>query len=126
MSKRVILVPDGMADEPLSELGGATPLEAAHTPHLDALAREGLVGVVRTVPEGMPAGSDVANLAVLGYDPRAVYTGRAPIEAASIGVELGPATSPIAVIWSPSPTVRWTTSPPDTSPAARRRGSWSC
>ncbi len=87
--KRVIVVPDGMADEPLDELGGATPLEAARTPHLDALAREGLVGLVRTVPEGMAAGSDVANLGVLGYDPRAVYTGRAPLEAASIGVGLG-------------------------------------
>jgi len=88
--KRIILVPDGMADEPRPELEGRTPLEAAHTPHMDALARGGLVGLVRTVPQGMAPGSDVANLAVLGYDPRAVYTGRAPLEAAGIGVALGP------------------------------------
>jgi 2,3-bisphosphoglycerate-independent phosphoglycerate mutase len=87
--KRVVLVPDGMADEPLEELGGRTPLEAAATPNMDRLAAAGTVGLVRTVPEGMAAGSDVANLAVLGYDPAAVYTGRAPLEAASIGVELG-------------------------------------
>ena len=87
--KRVVLVPDGMADEPLEELGGRTPLEAAATPNMDRLAAAGTVGLVRTVPDGMAAGSDVANLAVLGYDPAAVYTGRAPLEAASIGVELG-------------------------------------
>ena len=86
----VLLVPDGMADEPVPALGGRTPLEAAATPAMDRLAAAGVVGMVTTVPEGLPAGSDVANLAVLGYDPRAVYTGRAPLEAASIGVELGP------------------------------------
>ncbi len=90
MTARVVLVPDGMADEPLSELGGRSPLEAARTPHMDALAGAGIVGLVRTIPAGMPAGSDVANLAVLGYDPRQVYTGRAPLEALSIGVALGP------------------------------------
>ncbi|MFA4965350.1 MAG: cofactor-independent phosphoglycerate mutase [Thermoleophilia bacterium] len=88
--KRVLLVPDGMADEPQAALGGRTPLEAAATPAMDALARAGAVGLVRTVPEGMPPGSDVANLAVLGYDPAAVFSGRSPLEAASIGVELGP------------------------------------
>ena len=90
MPPRVVLVPDGMADEPLDELGGRTPLEAARVPNMDALAQGGSVGLVQTVPPGMAPGSDVANLAVLGYDPRAVYTGRSPLEAASIGVALGP------------------------------------
>jgi 2,3-bisphosphoglycerate-independent phosphoglycerate mutase len=87
---RVILVPDGMADEPLEELGGCTPLQAAHTPHLDQMARTGVVGMVRTIPQGMAPGSDVANLSVLGYEPAAVFSGRSPLEAASIGVALGP------------------------------------
>ena len=88
--KRVLLVPDGMADEPLAELGGRTPLAVADTPAMDALARTGTVGLVRTVPPGMPPGSDVANLAVLGYDPGAVFSGRSSLEAANIGVALGP------------------------------------
>ena len=86
----MLLVPDGMADEPRPELGGRTPLEAAATPAMDSLAGRGTIGLVRTVPEGMPPGSDVANLAVLGYDPAAVFSGRSPLEAANIGVELGP------------------------------------
>lgn len=90
MTACAVLVPDGMADEPVAELGGRTPLEASRTPHMDALAAAGTVGLVRTIPHGMPAGSDVANLSVLGYDPRQVYTGRAPLEALSIGVSLGP------------------------------------
>jgi 2,3-bisphosphoglycerate-independent phosphoglycerate mutase len=90
MRKRVLLVPDGMADEPQAALGGRTPLEAAETPVMDGLARGGTCGLVRTVPAGMPPGSDVANLAVLGYDPAACFTGRSPLEAASIGVDLGP------------------------------------
>jgi 2,3-bisphosphoglycerate-independent phosphoglycerate mutase len=90
MRKRVLLVPDGMADEPQAALGGKTPLEAAATPVMDALARGGICGLAQTVPDGMPPGSDVANLAVLGYDPAAVFSGRSPLEAASIGVELGP------------------------------------
>ena len=89
MRKRVLLVPDGMADEPQAALGGRTPLEAAHAVHGRAGAWRHL-GLVRTVPEGMAAGSDVANLAVLGYDPAAVFSGRSPLEAATIGVELGP------------------------------------
>jgi 2,3-bisphosphoglycerate-independent phosphoglycerate mutase len=91
MRRRLLLVPDGMADEPQAALGMRTPLEAARTPFMDGLARNGIVGRVRTVPQGMPPGSDVANLAVLGYDPAAWYSGRSPLEAASIGVELGPA-----------------------------------
>ncbi len=90
MRKRVLLVPDGMADEPQAALGGRTPLEAAETPAMDGLARGGVVGLVHTVPEGMAPGSDVANLAVLGYDVAAVFSGRSPLEAASMGVELGP------------------------------------
>ena len=90
MRKRVLLVPDGMADEPQASLGGRTPLEAARTPAMDGLARGGVVGLVRTVPEGMVPGSDCANLAVLGYDPTKVFSGRSPLEAASIGVELAP------------------------------------
>jgi 2,3-bisphosphoglycerate-independent phosphoglycerate mutase len=90
MRRRLLLVPDGMADEPQAALGMRTPLEAARTPYMDALARNGICGRVRTVPEGMAPGSDVANLAVLGYDPAACYSGRSPLEAASIGVELGP------------------------------------
>ncbi len=88
--KRVLLIPDGMADEPQDALGGRTPMEAARTPHMDALARRGVLGLVHTVPEGMPPASDVANLAVLGYDAAAIYSGRSPLEAANIGVDLGP------------------------------------
>jgi len=87
--KRVLLVPDGMADEPIAELGGRTPLAVADTPAMDGLARSGTVGLVRTVPSGMPPGSDVGNLSVLGYDPAVVYSGRSPLEAVNI-VELGP------------------------------------
>jgi len=87
--KYIILLGDGMADRPCAELGGKTCLQVARTPHLDQLATLGQVGMVYTVPEGYPAGSDVANLTVMGYDPRKHYTGRSPLEAASIGVDLG-------------------------------------
>jgi 2,3-bisphosphoglycerate-independent phosphoglycerate mutase len=86
----IVLVGDGMGDHPLPELEGKTPLQAAHTPNLDRLAREGQVGLVRTVPEGMEPGSDVANLTLLGYDPKRYHTGRAPLEAAAMGVKLAP------------------------------------
>lgn len=89
-SRRVLLIPDGMADEPQDALGGRTPIEAARTPNMDALARRGVLGLVHTVPDGMPPASDVANLAVLGYDAAALYSGRSPLEAANIGVALGP------------------------------------
>ena len=88
-TRYVVLLGDGMADRPLAQLGGRTPLMAARTPNMDRIASEGTLGLVRTIPEGMPLGSDVANLAVLGYDPREVYTGRSPIEAAGMGVDLG-------------------------------------
>jgi 2,3-bisphosphoglycerate-independent phosphoglycerate mutase len=79
-----------MADRPRADLGGRTCLQAAKTPNLDQLASAGQVGMVSTVPDGYAPGSDVANLSVLGYDPRKYYTGRSPLEAASIGVSLGP------------------------------------
>lgn len=78
-----------MADRPLEELGGRTPLQQAYTPNMDRLAKASILGKVRTVPENMHPGSDVANLSILGYDPARYYSGRAPLEAASIGVELG-------------------------------------
>lgn len=86
--KYVVLIGDGMADRPIPELGGLTPLKKAKTPNMDKLASSGIVGIVRTIPKGFHAGSDVANLSILGYDPRIYYTGRAPLEAASIGVKL--------------------------------------
>lgn len=88
--KYIILVPDGMADLPMPQLDGATPLKAAKTPWMDKLANAGTVGTARTIPEGMDPGSDVANLSIMGYSPREVYTGRAPFEAASMGVSLLP------------------------------------
>lgn len=84
--KYILLIGDGMGDVPVAALGGRTPLEAAPTPTLDRLARAGELLMVQTVPEGLPPGSDVANLALLGYQPSEVYTGRAPLEAASMGI----------------------------------------
>jgi len=86
--KYVIILGDGMADEPLAELGGRTPLEYAEIPNMDRIAREGRCGMLRTVPDGFEPGSDIANLSILGYDPRTTYTGRGPLEAASMGVSL--------------------------------------
>ncbi len=88
--KYIVLVPDGCADEPVEELGGKTPLEAAAIPNLQALARRSEVGRATVIPGGLPPGSDVGNLAILGYDPLEFHTGRAPIEAAAMGIELGP------------------------------------
>ncbi len=87
--KYIIIIGDGMADRPLKELGGKTCLQSAKTVNLDKLATQGEVGVAHTVPDGFPPGSDVANLTLMGYDPRKYYTGRSPLEAASMGVELG-------------------------------------
>ena len=86
--KYVVVLADGMPDYPVDELGGKTPLAYACTPNMDGLAQCGEAGTVKNVPEGMPAGSDVANLSVLGYDPQKYYTGRSPIEAVAMGVEL--------------------------------------
>ncbi len=88
--KYMVLLGDGMADYPVAELGGKTPLQAARTPHLDRLCQQGKLGLVRTVPPGLPPGSDVANLSIFGYDPALHFTGRAPLEAAAMGVKLGP------------------------------------
>lgn len=88
--KTVFLVADGMAGWPLDALGGRTTLQAAATPTLDSLAPRSRCGLCRTVPEGMPPGSDVANMSLLGYDPRAHHTGRGPIEAAAQGLALDP------------------------------------
>lgn len=86
--KYIVLLGDGMADWPLEELGGKTPLEAAHKPTMDALAKRSSIGLVKHVPEGMPAGSDVANLSAFGFNPREYYTGRSPLEAISMGIRL--------------------------------------
>lgn len=86
--KYVIVLGDGMADEPLEELGGKTPLECARTPIIDELAQVSEIGLSKTVPDDMKPGSDVANLAVLGYNPKKYYSGRSPLEALSIGVDL--------------------------------------
>lgn len=87
--KYIVLIPDGSADQPQTTLGGRTPLQEAETRNLDLLADGGQLGLALTVPDGFPAGSDVANLSVMGYDPHLYYTGRAPLEAASMGIELG-------------------------------------
>jgi len=86
--KYIILVGDGMGDLPLSDLGARTPLEAAETPNIDNLCRNSELFLLQTIPSGMQPGSDIANLSLLGYEPQEFYTGRAPLEAASMGVEL--------------------------------------
>ncbi len=88
--KYIILIGDGMADEPLEQLGGKTPLEAAKTPNMDLLAKNGLCGMAQNVPEGMAPGSDVAIMSIFGYDPKANYTGRGPLEALAKGIRLFP------------------------------------
>lgn len=88
--KYIILLGDGMPDYPIKELGDKTPMEYAKTPNMDFIAKNGTVGSVKTIPDGFPPGSDVSNLSILGYDPAKYYTGRAPLEAASIGVKLLP------------------------------------
>lgn len=86
--KYIVILGDGMADEPQDALGGKTPLQYAKTPWMDLLAEKSEIGMARTIPDGMQPGSDTANLAVMGYDPRRYYTGRSPLEALSIGVDL--------------------------------------
>ena len=86
--KYLLVVPDGVADLPLPELGGKTPLEKANTPHMDRLVKQGTLGRVQTVPKELPSGSDVAGMSLLGYDPKRYYTGRAPLEAAGRGISL--------------------------------------
>src|SRR5436305_2093736 len=88
--KYAIIIPDGAADEPLKELGGKTPFEAANIPNMDRIAKEGRQGTARTVPEGFESGSDVATMCLLGYDPKVYHTGRAPLEAAAQHIPLSP------------------------------------
>src|SRR6201996_3188653 len=88
--KYSIIIPDGAADEPLKELGGKTPLEAANTPNMDWIASHGRQGTARTVPDGFESGSDVATMCLLGYDPKLYHTGRAPLEAAAQQIPLSP------------------------------------
>jgi 2,3-bisphosphoglycerate-independent phosphoglycerate mutase len=89
--KYAIIIPDGAADEPQESLDGRTPLEAAHTPHMDAVAAEGVVARACHTPKALPAGSEIGNLSLLGYNPFEYFTGRAPMEAAAQGIQLGPA-----------------------------------
>ena len=86
--KYIVILGDGMSDEPVEQIGGKTPLEAAVTPTMDELAASSEIGLLRTIPEGMKPGRDTANLAVMGYDPKKYYTGRSPLEALSIGVPM--------------------------------------
>lgn len=88
--KYIILQGDGMADYPLDSLGGKTPLEVARTPNMDWLAAHGVFGMAHVIPDGFPPGSDVGNMSIMGYDPTVYHTGRSPLEAASMGVRLGP------------------------------------
>src|SRR3989454_3170080 len=88
--KCAIIIPDGCADEPQDALGGKTPLQAARKPHMDRIARTGVVGRTNNVPATLTPASDVATLSLFGYDPLEVYTGRAPLEAAAMGLQLGP------------------------------------
>jgi 2,3-bisphosphoglycerate-independent phosphoglycerate mutase len=88
--KYVIVIPDGCADEPVAELGGRTPLQAANIPNMDRVARAGVVGLSNNVPASLTPASDVATLSLFGYDPLKVYTGRAPLETAAMGIHLGP------------------------------------
>lgn len=86
--KYIVIVPDGMTDQPVEELGGKTPLEAARTTNMDYLAQHGSTGLIQTIPDKMKPGSDIGNMALLGYDPKKYHTGRAPLEAANLGIEL--------------------------------------
>ena len=88
--KYIVILGDGMSDEPIDALGGKTPLEYANIPVMDALAAAGEIGMVQNVPAGMSPGSEIANLSVMGYDPKEVFTGRSPLEALSVGVEMEP------------------------------------
>lgn len=90
MTKYVVMLCDGMADYPVEELGGKSPMEAAYKPTMDKLAKKATVGLVKSVADGLKPGSDVANLSILGYDPAIYYSGRSPLEAGSIGIDMKP------------------------------------
>ncbi len=87
--KYVLVLPDGVADRPIEELGGRTPLQVAQHPNMDWIAAHGITGLAKTIPDGLPPGSDVGCMSVFGFDPRTYYTGRAPLEAAAQGIHLG-------------------------------------
>ena len=86
--KYIVIVPDGMADLPIEEIGGKTPLEVAHTTNMDYLAKHGATGLIQTIPKGLKPGSDIGNLALMGYDPQKHFTGRAALEAANLKIIL--------------------------------------
>ena len=88
--KYIICLGDGMADYPVEALGNRTPLEAADKPYMDYVAQHGAIGLCRTIPEGMAPGSDAANMSVMGFDPKRYYSGRSPLEAVALGVEMQP------------------------------------
>ena len=88
--KYAIIIPDGCADEPQESLGGKTPLQVANIPHMDAVVQKGVLGAANHVPPQLPAGSAVANMSLLGFDPQQYFSGRAPLEAAAQGIKLGP------------------------------------
>ena len=87
--KYAIIIPDGCSDLPMEQLAGKTPLQAARIPHMDAVAKQGMLAQTDNVPTHFPAGSEVANMTLFGYDPNTYFTGRAPIEAAAQGIQLG-------------------------------------
>lgn len=86
--KTIIVIGDGMSDRPIASLGGKTPIQAAKTPFMDNFATMSEIGLMKTIPDGLPAGSDTANLSIMGYDPRLCYTGRSPLEAVSLGIPM--------------------------------------
>ena len=88
--KCILILGDGMADEPIPQLGGKTPLGYARTPNMDRMVRDGACGMLQTIPEGFEPGSDIANMSILGYAPEKYYTGRGPLEALSMGIDLAP------------------------------------
>ena len=88
--KCILILGDGMADEPIPQLGGKTPLEYAQTPNMDRMAKEGACGMLHTIPDRFEPGSDIANMSILGYAPEKYYTGRGPLEAMSMGIDLAP------------------------------------
>ena len=86
--KYIVLVPDGMSDYPIKKLGDRTPLDVAHKTNMDSMAQKGFIGLVQTIPPKMHPGSEIGNLAIMGYDPHRYFSGRAPLEAANLGIEL--------------------------------------
>ena len=119
--KYVVFLGDGMADLPLPQLDQRTPLMVAHKPNMDRIARTGLAGLVKTVPDGLSPGSDTANMSVMGYDPRLYYTGRSPLEAISMSIDMEPGDVAFRcnlVTLSESPVDCPETSPSDRPPSA--------